>query len=439
MPTSTAPKPPRLPRADWRLIGGIALGAAAFALAEILLGLFAGPFWSSHRAEAVALIPLRPWLLIALAAAVAARRWKLRLSVYAVALGLAGLAECLYLAGLGNPDPWLEMLRILGGSVVVLAVAEPILRFARLRLGRWGQAAAAVALAGLLFVPGVLKPYRAIVAPAVSANARGGPKPELVLMTALPIVWGEGDVFSLNVRPAGAYTALQEEFAVRPVDTLDRAILGKSRLLLLAQPRWLAPAEFVAVDEWVRAGGRALILADPKLDWHSELPLGDMRRPPPVSLLQPLLDHWGLALDEEEEGKAPAVEPFGRQRLLSMHEPGRLSATGAPCRVLQSYYARCAIGRGQAAVLADADLMRDELWMAATPDGAARGRLADNPLILADVLDEMAGIERQRAQPPVAWRQPRELLGPELLTTLLPLLLLGLGAAGLLLRPRRGR
>lgn len=438
MPTSTAPKPPRLPRADRRLIAGVLACAAAFALAEILLGLFAGPFWATHRAEAAALIPFRPWLLIAMAALATRHAWKVRLSVYAAALCVAGLAECLYLARLGSPDPWPEMLRILGGSVLILAAADPVLRLARLRLGKLGRAAAAVALTGLLFVPGVLKPYRAIVAPAVSAKASDAPKPELVLMTALPIVWGEGDVFSLNVRPAGVYTALQEEFAVRPVDTLERESLGRSKLLLLAQPRWLAPAELVAVDDWVRAGGRALILADPKLDWHSELPLGDMRRPPPTTLLKPLLDHWGLAL-EAGEGTAPAVELFDRKRLLSMHEPGRLSAAGASCRILTSYYARCSIGRGQAAVLADADLMRDELWMAPGPDGAGRGRLADNPLILADVLDELAGAERARARPPVVWRQSRQLLGPELLKALLPLLLLGLGAAGLLLRPRRTR
>ena len=394
-----------------------------------------GPFWSSGRAEAMPLVPFRPWLLIGLAAAFAARPWKIRVAAYAAALLAAGLSESLYLVGLGNPDPWPEMVRILGGSALVLAVADPVLRLARLRIGKLAQAAVAAALAALLFLPGVLKPYRAILAAPPAEEARGA-KPELVLMTALPIIWGEGDVFSLNSRPAGIYTALQEEFTVRPVDTVHPESLRNSKLLLLAQPRWLAPGELVAVDAWVRTGGRALILADPKLEWHSELPLGDVRRPPPVTLLKPLLDHWGLAL---EEGGRTNGDLVGN-RLLQMHEPGRFTATGPACRAVRSYYARCSIGSGQAAVLADADLMRDELWMSAAADGGARDwRRADNPLVLADLLDALGGMERERVRAPIAWRQLGERPLRGLLPVVLPLLLLGFAAAALLLRRPRMR
>ena len=67
-------------------------------------------------------------------------------------------------------------------------------------------------------------------------------KPELTLMTGLPLVWGETGPFDPASRPAAAYASLRREFAVRPIDYLDAPALGDSRLLLLAQPRTLAPA-----------------------------------------------------------------------------------------------------------------------------------------------------------------------------------------------------
>ena len=42
------------------------------------------------------------------------------------------------------------------------------------------------------------------------------------------------------------------------------------------------------------------ILTDPVLVWPSELALSDIRRPPPVGLLGPLLTHWGLRLEASE-------------------------------------------------------------------------------------------------------------------------------------------
>jgi hypothetical protein len=229
----------------------------------------------------------------------------------------------------------------------------------------------------------------------ILAAQRGPPaRPELLVMTALPIVWGEKGAFDPGSRPAALYRALQQEFAVRPLDTLGEADLARSRLLLLAQPRWLSPAELAALDLWVRRGGAALILTDPNLEWPSDLPLGDVRRPPPVGLLGPLLGHWGLRL---EEGKADPKERFDKGRRLAMDRPGRFTATGKACRVVRSYQAECRIGKGRAILLADADLMRDSLWLEPQRDGGAgQKRVADNPLVVAELLDALAGIERAR-------------------------------------------
>ena len=77
------------------------------------------------------------------------------------------------------------------------------------------------------------------------------------------------------------------------LDSFDALNVRSTPLLLLAQPRALAPAEMVKLDSWVRDGGKLLILADPALQWGSLYPLGDKRRPLFTSLLSPLFSHWG--------------------------------------------------------------------------------------------------------------------------------------------------
>jgi hypothetical protein len=86
-------------------------------------------------------------------------------------------------------------------------------------------------------------------------------------MTGLPLVWGEKGAFDPDSRPAAVYAELDKAFDFRPVDVLDPATLERGRLLFLAQPQRLAPAELSALDAWIRSGGRALILADAPAAW----------------------------------------------------------------------------------------------------------------------------------------------------------------------------
>lgn len=428
-------RPARLARTspDWPALAALA-GAAALAAGEMLLAIHAGGFERWGRAEALLFLAFRPWLLV-LAALIAARwPWRRRASFYALFLAAAGVGESVYLQALGASDPWSGMLRGWIGGAALLVPVDLLLQAG----GRWdrrGRAAAAAAAAALLLVPGVLRPYRAL---ALGAEARpqATVKPELRLMTALPIVWGEGGAFDPNSRPAGIYRALQEEFTVRPIDTLDSRSLGGSRLLLLAQPRWLAPAELAELDSWVRGGGRVLILTDPDLDWPTALPLGDIRRPPAAGLLEPLLRHWGLGL--EPTGLRERLHRYYDERRAAIFSPGRFAARGGDCTVPRADIARCRLGAGRALLLADADLMRDDLWMAEGPDGGDRHRrTADNPLVVADYLDELAGIERERVRAPVAWRAPGADVRRAELSVVLPLL--GLAAGALLLRLARKR
>lgn len=273
---------------------------------------------------------------------------------------------------------------------------RPLIRSStdRCRRAGWGLAAAA------------LLASEASALPAPNAAAAEPGRPDLLLMTGLPIVWGEGGAFDPQSRPAASYRVLEARFAVRPIDAIEPATLRGARLMLLAQPRLLAAEELVALDDWVRSGGRLLVLTDPRLDWPSELALGDVRRAPALPLLGPLLQRWGLRLDPVEEGPtADRVEtPAGARRIAFAgpgwehgSPPGRFVVTGPGCALGErQWLARCRIGQGVALLVADADLLHDETWL----HGAADGRLvptADNPFAVTDWLDSLAGVSRPAA------------------------------------------
>jgi hypothetical protein len=161
------------------------------------------------------------------------------------------------------------------------------------------------------------------------------PLPRATLFSALPLMWGEGDPADILNGRAKRSTLL-DGLDVRAIDVISAATLGNDPLIV-AQPRAMSPEELVAVDSWVRNGGRALVFADPLLKWPSRYALGDPRRAPPVTLLDPLLTHWGVAVDVKSDGS-------GRW------EKG-------PCAPVDSITIDCRIGKGRALMVADADLL----------------------------------------------------------------------------------
>ncbi len=407
--------------------------AALLAAAEIGATLILGGFFGLGRAEPLLFFAFRPWMLLAAALIVAGRGWRDRLLLYASALLLAFLGESALLLVLGAGDPWSGGIHGLGAGATLALAFDLAVQIGR-RFGRVGLGTAAALALAVLLLPGGLRPYDALVLPDAPRDASATAKPELMLFTALPIIWGEGGAFDPAARPAASFRALEHEFRVRALDVLDRASLGQGRLLLIAQPRALDPGEFVALDAWVRRGGRALILTDPALTWPSKLPLGDLRRPPPVGLLAPLLTHWGLQLDPPFD---PAVQvrlgrvrADGPPRRLVMASVGGLRRTRPGC-LAAGGQALCAKGAGRAVLIADADLLNDTLWLPEDAETDLRQRTADNPLVVADLLDSLAGLSRRRVIDPIQWIDPAVSPPAALLAGLLPLLLAGLGGLAL--------
>ena len=179
-------------------------------------------------------------------------------------------------------------------------------------------------------------------------------KPTLMLLTSLPLVFGEQ--FGLEGGGSPALTALETSYAVTPVGVADGETLKQGKLLLMAHPLAQPAEALVDLDRWVRQGGRLLLLADPLLEWPSERPLGDTLRPPPAFADTGLLRHWGLRLDAPDE-RGPMSRRLGGYEVLT-NSPGALAGT---CRVSRDgLVARCRIGKGEATIVADADFLNIE-------------------------------------------------------------------------------
>jgi hypothetical protein len=181
-------------------------------------------------------------------------------------------------------------------------------------------------------------------------------RPPLMVLTSLPLLFGEQ--FSVEASGSPTLDALQKRYRVIPISVTDPAELGRGRIWLMAHPRAQRPEDLVALDQWVRRGGRLLLLADPMLEWPSALPLGDPARPPPMFADTGLLAHWGLRLDSPDS-RGPAKRELDG-RVLGTVSPGSLFGR---CDVSRDrLVARCRLGAGRATVIADADFLNE-------PDG----------------------------------------------------------------------
>lgn len=256
------------------------------------------------------------------------------------------------------------------------------------------------------------------------------------VITALPLFWPEGRGVDEILAPSGnAGPPALSGHPVRAIDHADAGTLREIDALLIAQPRLLQPKELVALDQWVRAGGRALIFADPLLAWPGGLPPGDPRRPPLTSLLDPLLTHWGLRL----EAASPDIAGVERRMLGTGHVVLLAGASrfsllpggkGATCRLAErGLMALCRIGGGEVRLVADADLLDARLWLADPRYPARAGAWSADIPALVD-----AWLERPLDDPrrPAPRRVVSEgALAPAMRAAILVIFLVaGLGGAG---------
>jgi hypothetical protein len=226
-------------------------------------------------------------------------------------------------------------------------------------------------------------------------------RPRLALLSGVPLAWNEAGVAGTLDAPLPAIMqVLTRNFTLQPIAAGETDLPSPgSALLLVVQPR-IGPAGLVAIDGWVRAGGRVLIVTDPDLRWPTQLPLGDPGRPPDDMPLAPLFAHWGVALTRDA-GDPLAIRKMGQGEgvfHVRTGAPGSLRSN--VCAIVSAgLLADCRIGKGRALILSDADLLLDDLWVGMGLNGTSRfRRTADNGPFLVAMLDELGG---GMAVPPV--------------------------------------
>ena len=230
------------------------------------------------------------------------------------------------------------------------------------------------ALAGLLGVlAGLASCDDATVAPTPAETAV--PTAKLGLMSSLPLYWtlGEeiGEIAAGRAEIPWQRAALGSAYELVPLDTLSPIpglsaadpevdpLAGLARLAVI-QPRGLSPGDNVALDAWVRKGGRLLLALDPALTGEYDLPLGDPRRPVDSALIPPVVARWGLAVSFDEGQAASVMSARLGELVLPLAVAGKVTIidpAAAACTLLaDGAAAQCNVGKGQVTLIADAAL-----------------------------------------------------------------------------------
>jgi hypothetical protein len=343
------------------------------ALVGLLAWIGGGQALLSRVDPALALPILAPPMIL-LAVWHRGQRAALRWPTLFAALAILATAQALLAFVLAGSAGWLQLALVFVAGAAVGWLADRLVQW-RLR-ARWLSWFAGLTLTIGWFAAGHVA-LASLYRPATAA----ADAPTATMLTGLPLRWsGSGDIAAIIADGAGDDPALVRLEAMGPVsmvDSLVDTVPPPGGALLIAHPRALAPQELVAIDAFVRGGGKAVVLADALSGWPTRHPLGDPRNPPVTSLLTPLLDHWGVTL-----GAAP---PEGNDALVADVDGARLrlSSAGAferlppTCRSFADRrIAHCPIGAGEAWLVGDADLLFAPLWSPLVP-GADHLRQAD--------------------------------------------------------------
>lgn len=199
--------------------------------------------------------------------------------------------------------------------------------------------------------------------PAPKAKLADGP---IGIFSSIPLTFANPGDMTLNAETAWPREVIATFGEPRALDSLvgDKGadpLAGITRLVI-AQPRALSPQENVALDAWVRGGGKLLLLIDPMYTGHSDFALGDPRRAQTLAMLGPVLAHWGLQLTFDEANAPERLLAKIMGLPVPMELPGSFVVMrGDSCRTWDNGLAvTCALGRGRVYALADASVIDPE-------------------------------------------------------------------------------
>lgn len=380
-----------------------------YALVLIAIALIGGGWLALGRVDPLLAVPGAGWAAVVAVWAMRGQPmwWSLLVAAGGGAILLGTIQVVDGMNGLRQGEWTIATLVLLAAAQIVTSAVQVGMRLAGER--RWARRLVVLGLLPVLAIG-----WNALSWPMVESAYRidmiDAQRPRVAMLTALPI--GAPPATDLHAGHGEAADPLTMLLAratrERRLVSVDAAVLADSDVLLLAHPPALDPAQLVAIDSWVRGGGRAVVLADGLSSWPPGWPLGDPRNPPITSLLGPLLAHWGveLAAPEGLGESRTAVRDSGQR--LEMLSAGRFHGRDSQCLLrAQGLIAECRIGRGHALLVADADMLAAPLWAGPRGSASSLDWRSGNMLWLLDKLGGEAG--RARALP--SWSKRRDALG----------------------------
>lgn len=269
---------------------------------------------------------------------------------------------------------WLQLILIIVAGGIAAWLAD--------RLVQWRSRSPFLPwLAGTMLVIGWFGAGHTLLGLLYRPAAASARAPAVTMLTGLPLRWSVSSSIAAMIAEGTnddpSITRLTATGPVSLVDSLADHAPPPDGVLLIAHPRALAPQDLVAIDAFVRGGGRAVVLADALSGWPTRHPLGDPRNAPITSLLTPLLDHWGVTLGAAPTGESESLSVDIEGARLRLFSAGRFDRLPSSCRAYAGRYAaHCRIGRGEVWLVGDADLLFAPLWQPLVP-GATHLRQAD--------------------------------------------------------------
>jgi ABC-type uncharacterized transport system involved in gliding motility auxiliary subunit len=131
-------------------------------------------------------------------------------------------------------------------------------------------------------------------------------KPVVGLISTWPLEFGPGGLQMAmrgQSQPFSILTAMRQFFTVRTLRGEQDTIPEDVDILVLIHPRGLSKKTLYAIDQFVLAGGRAMIFIDPYSETAAALPPEPGTQPNPMdshgSNLEKLLAAWGVSMDGE--------------------------------------------------------------------------------------------------------------------------------------------
>ena len=129
------------------------------------------------------------------------------------------------------------------------------------------------------------------------------PRPMVGVISGMDLTYGPGGMMAAmrgEARPYAFVRLLRESFDLRPLKPDVAAIDKEVSVLLVLRPQTLSDSALLAIDQYLLAGGKAIVYVDPYVESATATAGPDGAPVPPVRVaaLGKLFAAWGIAMDE---------------------------------------------------------------------------------------------------------------------------------------------